>query len=159
MDTYKILHLIVNLYVSFIVICKYDIINNHFIKYSLVTVLYLLHIYHIIFYKLKLSDYMHHIFMIFICIPLALYSNQYQYMMPLLLFIIGIPGAINFSIDLLGYNKKYIDIVNKYIRSPGIFLSLLYIINNIQQKETINIYSWLVIIMAFINGIYYWIPE
>lgn len=154
LSIYNILHLIVNIIIVIQLLKKTN-------KKLIVILLYLIHLFHIIFYKLKIDEYIHHI-LTFIAIPLVLTSNvNNKYIKPLLFFIIGFPGIINYFVKVLyNFNKitkvnknNIIKIVNRFIRSPGIITSCIHILIN----NKIDINMFLVIIMAIIDAVYYFI--
>lgn len=90
-----------------------------------------LHIYHSIAYFEYLThiDWLHHIIMSFITIPLLLLQNATPTINANHVFITGIPGAIDYTLLVLvkmeiienAVEKSLNRIINVWIRAPGIF--------------------------------------
>lgn len=123
---------------------------------------YGLHFYHLIWYfkKLRFDDWLHHILMIFIALPIASYFGPTRILGHSLFYTTGLPGMIDYLLLFLvrnNYINRLIEkSINRYlniwIRCPGCiihgFLTIMYIS---------NIYSVLDRILALITGILvYW---
>lgn len=86
----------------------------------------LIHLYHLIFFKIRKSDLYHHIIMVGICGPLSYYCNSIVTSYALF-FLCGLPGLIDYfnlflyKINLISSLKqKYLYIlISTFIRSPG----------------------------------------
>ncbi|VVU95314.1 hypothetical protein CPAV1605_1065 [seawater metagenome] len=88
-----------------------------------------LHIYHIIAYfsKLRFDDWLHHILMIFVLIPLSIYVKAGILINHALFFLSGLPGGIDYLLLCLTRNKlinrmsqKNINCqLNLWMRAPG----------------------------------------
>jgi hypothetical protein len=145
MEIYNLLHLIVN------IIIVIELFTETNVKLIIILIC-LLHLFHMIFYKLKNDEYIHHI-LTFVAILLFLNDRKYltiHIIKPLIFFIIGFPGIINYFLKVVNKSNNIIKYVNMFIRSPGIIGSCIYLLYN---KITINIL--IIIIMAIIDAIYY----
>ena len=131
-----------------------------------------LHIYHIIWYfnKLRFDDWLHHILMIFVLIPISLYINVGLFTNHALFFISGLPGAIDYLLLFLNRNnwiKKITEksincFLNLWIRAPGCVahavLSIQAILIKLEKDNisTFNlILSLICVALVYWNGIYF----
>ena len=129
-----------------------------------------LHFYHIFVYfnKLLFDDWLHHILMCFIALPIGLYINCGSLLGHSLFFLTGLPGGINYLLLFLSRNnllkrikqKKYNTIINLWIRSPGCIIqsiiSLIIFIKNIKLFNNFRCFCCILgIILPFWNGIYF----
>ena len=133
---------------------------------------YSLHFYHMISYfnKLRFDDWLHHILMIFVSLPIPLFINSGTLLNHSLFFLCGLPGMIDYILLFLVRNK-YIDRmvekrVNKYlnlwIRAPGcISHSVLTIIAYFKYKDVLFsgkyevIAMMVTVLLVYWNGIYF----
>jgi hypothetical protein len=148
-----------------------DDINNLYIVKS---VIYSLHFYHLIWYfkKLRFDDYLHHILMVGISLPLTEYVGPSHIMSHCFFFTTGLPGGIDYLLLFLNRNniiprsieKTINNFLNLWIRCPGcIMTSTLSLSKIITEYNNINIninrihfYSGLFIIASvYWNGIYF----
>ncbi len=131
-----------------------------------------LHIYHIVLYynSLRFDDWLHHILMIFILIPLSIYLDAGILLNHGLFFLTGLPGGIDYLLLFLNRNNFILKITEKrintklnlWIRCPGCIahtvLSILCISLRCQIGVVTNIQLFLSFFAAFIvfwNGIYF----
>ena len=145
--------------------CFYINWNNN--SYNSFLISEFIHIYHIIFFKLKKNDYLHHFLMCFIC-GLSAYYFQSILSTFSTFFLTGLPGMIDYfllflvkigKIDYMTEKKAYIYIIT-WIRSPGCILVLGYSIPGlyyyILQNELLNfIILFISSLLVFWNGQYY----
>ena len=128
---------------------------------------YALHFYHIIWYirKLRFDDWLHHILMIFIALPIATYFGSTRLLGHSLFYTTGLPGMIDYTLLFLVRNKfidrmveKKVNLyLNTYLRCPGcvihLFLTILYF-----GRLTIWIDKLLALltgILVYWNGVYF----
>jgi hypothetical protein len=128
-----------------------------------------LHFYHVVLYwrKFRLDDWLHHILMIGIALPIGWFADSKSLLGFGLFFTTGLPGGIDYALLFLtrnnwidrGYEKKINAWLNTWIRSPGcishVTLTLALISLN-YKKYTLD--WWLGIIAAiltFWNGQYF----
>ena len=130
-----------------------------------------LHIYHIVAYfnKLVFDDWLHHILMIFIALPIGIYINCGSLLGHSLFYLTGLPGGINYLLLFLTRNnlldritqKKYNTIINLWLRSPGCIiqsgLCFIVFVNNYEKFDNIFkiICAILGVILPFWNGVYF----
>jgi len=144
----------------------YTINNINIIK----NYIYSLHVYHIIWYymKLRFDDWLHHLLMIGMTLPLIEYVPQSNIILHCFFFINGLPGCIDYLLLFLNRNnivsvyfeKKINNYLNLWIRCPGCIMTITLIICNIVlYYNTLPLYSiisMLIIIMTvYWNGIYF----
>ena len=134
------------------------------------SIVYSIHIYHIIWYfnKLRFDDWLHHIIMVCIALPLTNLIDKLSLTGHCLFFINGLPGGIDYLLLFLIRNnilnkiveKKINRILNLWIRCPGCIATSTLIIYNIVQyyhTMTYNMYyaSLLIMVIVYWNGIYF----
>jgi hypothetical protein len=147
-------------------------ITNHQILqlYNAKMIIYSLHIYHILWYfkKLRRDDWLHHILMIGIVLPLTELVPQNNIISHALFFTTGLPGLIDYTLLYLNRNNlinKYFEkrvntFLNLWIRAPGCIMnttmSLLIITNKYNQLNTYQLYSSIIMMsLVYWNGIYF----
>jgi hypothetical protein len=126
-----------------------------------------LHLYHILFFKLKSSDYLHHFFMVSICGTLC-YCLRSILSSVGLFFLSGLPGSISYfllylvKIDRLKIitEKNVSKYLSLYIRSPGCictaFIGTYGIIDYYNSKQFMKFIILVVnLLLIFWNGQYY----
>ena len=151
---YYLSHAVINLII--ILNCYKDVINTYLMfdqsintqtNYIPTMLVYSLHFYHMIAYfdKLRFDDWLHHILMVFIALPLSGFVNNGTLLNHSLFFLCGLPGMIDYILLFLVRNnlinkmtEKYINKqLNIWIRAPGcIAQSALTIIAYFKFKET-----------------------
>lgn len=126
----------------------------------------ILHIYHVLFFKLNTNDKLHHFLMVAISGNIELY--QKSIICPAVLFFLsGLPGFIDYFLLFLVKLKKisknkeksiYL-FLSTYIRAPGAcILSYINLINLYNNYKELNINCLLVLLstmLVFWNGQYY----
>lgn len=129
---------------------------------------YSIHFYHIITYyhRFLFDDWLHHIIMIFIALPLGTKVKCGCILGHSLFFLTGLPGGINYLLLFLTRNniiekktQKYVNYnLNLYIRQPGTIatcvLSILSLANfNYLMYE--KLFILIICISHYWNGIYF----
>lgn len=129
-----------------------------------------LHCYHIFVYfnKLVFDDWLHHILMCCLALPIGVYLNTGSLLGHGLFYLTGLPGGINYLLLFLTRNnymkkitqKKYNTLINLWIRSPGCIiqsiLSLIFFVNNMELFNNYKFFCGILgIILPFWNGIYF----
>tara|TARA_A100001015_G_scaffold306141_1_gene399966 strand:- start:433 stop:1113 length:681 start_codon:yes stop_codon:yes gene_type:complete len=174
---YYLIHSINNLIVTYLtfsdlLICYYDFLNLNKYKYNsnIIYLTYALHAYHIIFYfkKLRIDDWLHHILMCCIALPVSFICNYGPILSHCLFFLTGLPGFIDYFLLFLSRNKYIYKITEKkintylnlWIRCPGSIASTTIIIlsANVYHKRLSFFQYFMSIIsslLVFWNGIYF----
>lgn len=142
-------------------------INN---LYNAKTIIYSLHIYHIIWYfkKLRKDDWIHHLLMIGIVLPLTETVEQKYIISHGLFFTTGLPGLIDYILLFLNrnnllniyYEKKINTFINLWIRAPGCIMnttmSLIILHNNYNKLSIYQLYGGIIMSsLMYWNGIYF----
>ena len=139
-------------------------------NYNAIEFIFSIHFYHIIYYfnKLRFDDWLHHILMIFVVLPLALKVNNGAILSHSAFFLTGLPGGIDYFLLFLSRNgiieKKIEKRVNKHlnlwVRCPGCIASSTLIYqnfghnyNDIYSQE--GFYTILICLIIYWNGIYF----
>ena len=132
--------------------------------------IYSLHLYHIIWYykKLRFDDWMHHILMVGVALPLTECIPSSNITLHSFFFINGLPGCIDYFLLFLNRNnivsiifeKKVNNFLNLWIRCPGCIMNITLIISNIVfYYDTLPLYSiiamCIIICTIYWNGIYF----
>tara|TARA_B110000967_G_C18891835_1_gene567922 strand:+ start:3064 stop:3759 length:696 start_codon:yes stop_codon:yes gene_type:complete len=178
---YYFLHGVSNMFITYI--CIEDVkhsyldlnnFSNYQINYIPSIITFSLHSYHIISYfnKLLFDDWLHHILMCGIALPVGINMNMNMnsgYLMNHgLFFLTGLPGGINYINMFLTRNnymnnltqKRINNILNLWIRAPGCIshsaLTLVaYNMNKELFTENQKYMVWCTMILTFWNGIYF----
>lgn len=143
-------------------------LNISWNKYSYITfeIGIIIHLYHILFFKLTPDDIFHHFLMIFIAGPIEFY-NKNIICSATLFFLSGLPGAIDYFLLYLVKNKRLSKIKEKkiyvflssYIRSPGCciisYINIYNIYYHYQMTFLNKILSVFSTFIVFWNGQYY----
>ncbi len=131
---------------------------------------YSLHLYHIIWYykNLRKDDWLHHILMIGVALPLTHYVPQSNIIAHGLFFTTGLPGLIDYFLLFLNRNNlihKYIEkrvnlSLNLWLRAPGCIMnSCITTMNMIMYSNQFTNYQYyagnIIIGSIFWNGIYF----
>jgi len=141
--------------------------NNLYVAYSTV---YSIHLYHIIWYfkKLRFDDWLHHIMMTCIALPLTSLVNCTNLIAHCLFFITGLPGGMDYILLFLIRNnicdkmieKKINRLINLWIRCPGCISNVTLVLYNLLKWHDLmtytELYSSIIIMMTvYWNGIYF----
>ncbi len=133
-------------------------------------IIYSLHIYHILVYykKLRSDDWLHHILMIGIILPLNNIIPQTNITAHGMFFTTGLPGLIDYILLFLTRNnyihksieKNVNTSINLWIRAPGCIMNTTLCIHYLLQMYNIlsyiEIYSIIFSLIAiYWNGIYF----
>ena len=174
---YYLLHGISNMFITYacmkdLTLTYTDINNfyNYLVNYVPSIITLSLHSYHIINYynKLIFDDWLHHILMCGVALPIGLSMNAGFLLNHSLFFLTGLPGGINYFNMFLTRNKKMKRLTQKkvnnalnlWVRAPGcISHSVLTLtMYNSHNHLFIGYKKYLVlctIILTFWNGIYF----
>jgi hypothetical protein len=159
---------------------SYDIINitNTIRQEQLVSlynakiIIYSLHLYHVLWYyrNLRRDDWIHHVLMIGIVLPLTEIVPQNHIISHGLFFTTGLPGLIDYTLLFFNRNnlidryieKRFNTFLNLWIRAPGCIMntcmSIMTIVSNYNQLniQPMNIYGGIVMLsLVYWNGIYF----
>ena len=158
---YYLFHFINNLFVTFytytnVLEAFYDLYNYSLYSTNIHTIIITvsLHVYHVIVYykKLRFDDWLHHILMIIIVIPISTYLNVGSLLGFGLFFITGLPGCIDYLLLFLVRNniidkmveKKINTNINLWIRCPGCIMhSTMSTVVMIQNKNTTSLFNFI----------------
>lgn len=176
---YYLVHFLNNMYLVYLTFG--DVLHTYFhfdkfyyypVNYESAVLTFALHFYHIFSYysKLRFDDWLHHILMIFVALPIGLLSGGGSLLGHSLFYLTGLPGGIDYLLLFLVRNnfinalteKKINNYINLWIRAPGcITHATLTMIGYNMLKNTIlvtwvNLISCLfTAILIFWNGIYF----
>ncbi len=147
------------------------ITNDQIINlYTAKIAIYGLHIYHTIYYfnKLRRDDWLHHILMIGIVLPLTEIVPEHNIYAHGIFFTTGLPGLIDYVLLFLNRNsllpkiveKKINTLINLWLRAPGCIMNLCLTITNIINYHSLlsnyQIYSGILMgSLVYWNGIYF----
>jgi len=176
--TYYLLHGISNMFITYA--CLTDLQNtytnldnfyNYPVNYVPSIITLSLHSYHIINYynRLLFDDWLHHILMCGVALPIGLNMNSGFLLNHSLFFLTGLPGGINYINMFLTRNmcmkkltqKRINNFLNLWIRAPGCIAHstlTLSVYNSHYDMFDENYQRYLVgctILLTFWNGIYF----
>jgi hypothetical protein len=175
--TYYIIHSLNNMLLVYLT--YNDIINTimdfpnfitYPINYEAMIMTYSLHFYHMVKYfkKLRFDDWLHHILMVGIALPISGFVKAGSLMGYSLFFLTGLPGGIDYFLLFLVRNnymesineKKINTYLNLWIRGPGcISHAVLTLISYFIIKDIITkietIFLFIIGCLVFWNGIYF----
>lgn len=128
---------------------------------------YSLHFYHIVLYhfKFRFDDWLHHILMIFVSLPLGNYFGSTRLLSHSLFYTTGLPGMIDYTCLCMVRNdkmermteKKINRFLNVWIRNPGCtihaFLTLIFM-NQLTLLQD-QIFAFITMALVFWNGNYF----
>ena len=126
----------------------------------------LLHIYHILFFRLNKADIIHHVIMCGIGGPLSYYQND-KLCTASLFFLTGLPGFIDYfllylvKVDILSKNIEKIAYVylSVWIRSPGLCIISSIAIDTLTELYYTNLLKFCSLLLTgsltYWNGQYY----
>jgi hypothetical protein len=145
-------------------------INNIVNLYNAKIIIYSLHIYHVLWYfnKLRRDDWLHHILMIGVVLPLTEIVPQNNIISHGLFFTTGLPGLIDYTLLFLNRNniitknfeKRVNTCLNLWIRAPGCIMNTMMIMMNIiinyNQLTNCQLYGGIITMsLVYWNGIYF----
>lgn len=150
----------------------YDMINQTQITslYNAKIIIYSLHLYHVLWYfnNLRRDDWIHHILMIGIVLPLTEIVPQNNIISHALFYTTGLPGLIDYTLLFLNRNNiinKYFEkrvntFLNLWIRAPGCIMntnmSIMAIMSNYNQLTNNQLYGGMIMAsLVYWNGIYF----
>lgn len=150
---------------------SFEIMNNQITSlYNAKVIIYSLHLYHVLWYNnnLRRDDWIHHILMIGIVLPLTEIVPQNNIISHALFFTTGLPGLIDYSLLFLNRNniinryfeKRVNTFLNLWIRAPGCIMncsmSIMAIITNYNQLTNYQLYGGIIMAsLVYWNGIYF----
>jgi hypothetical protein len=160
--SYNTFNCLCNCYVQSI-ICNNDMIN------VACCITYSLHLYHILWYynKLRKDDWLHHILMVGIALPLSnMVNKNFNIIGHTLFFTTGLPGGIDYILLFLVRNNiidKMIEkninrYINVWLRCPGCIAAATLILvesNKYSLPISEQISCYIVIGSIYWNGIYF----
>lgn len=171
---YYLIHFLNNMYLVYLTFndVLYTYFNfenfiNYPPNYESATLTFALHFYHIICYypKLRFDDWLHHILMIFVALPLAISTNGGSLLGHSLFYLTGLPGGIDYLLLFLVRNgfiksiteKTINNYINLWLRAPGcISHSILTFVGYNMYKYTV-LTSWYDCFCCLTTaGIIYW---
>ena len=174
---YYLLHGISNMIITYaclndVYLTYTDLFNyyTHQVNYIPTIITFSLHSYHIINYfdKLLFDDWLHHILMCGVALPIGICINSGYLLNHGLFFLTGLPGGLNYLNMFLTRNnfmrkltqKKINSFLNLYVRCPGcVSHSVITFIVYNQNYENISDHEkyliWCTAILTFWNGIYF----
>jgi len=149
----------------------YDLLyqERHFKNWVAVELVFALHLYHCILYwrKFRLDDWLHHILMIGIALPIGTYLNAGSLLGYSLFFTTGLPGGIDYALLFLNRNglivreteKRINCALNTWIRSPGTATHAILTTIFILHTEPVYTLPWflglLTALLNYWNGQYF----
>lgn len=151
---------------------SFDMMNQNQILslYNAKIIIYSLHIYHVLWYykNLRRDDWLHHILMIGVVLPLTDIVPQNNIISHGLFYTTGLPGLIDYSLLFLNRNniinryfeKRVNTFLNLWIRAPGCIMntnmSIMALINYNNQLNNYQFYGGIIIAsLVYWNGIYF----
>ncbi len=174
---YYLIHFIANMIIVYLTLPDVIFTYTNFllvylypINYHSAMVTFSLHFYHIYEYynSLKFQDWLHHITMIFISLPLGILANSGSLLGHGLFYLTGLPGGIDYLLLCLNrneiiskYSEKRINTtLNLWIRSPGCIihsaLTIISLFMNFKLVNYIDLYASIITsVLIFWNGIYF----
>ena len=174
---YYLIHFINNFFITFytyqnIIDCFSDVFNysKYITNPQTILITIALHLYHVIVYfdKLRFDDWLHHILMIAIVIPLSIYLNVGSLLGLGLFFLTGLPGGIDYFLLFLVKNKiidkllekKINTYLNIWVRCPGCIvhatMCAMILIKNKESLSYISLFGGITCMsLIFWNGVYF----
>ena len=141
--------------------------------YTAKIIIYSLHLYHVLWYyrNLRRDDWLHHILMIGVVLPLTEIVPQNHIISHGLFFTTGLPGLIDYTLLFFNRNNlihRYIEkrvntFLNLWIRAPGCIMNTCMSImalttnyNQLNNTQPMAIYGGIVMLsLVYWNGIYF----
>lgn len=128
-----------------------------------------LHLYHIAIYKTKFryDDWLHHILMIGVALPIGWYVDSKSLLGYSLFFTTGLPGGIDYILLFLVRNnwldknieKEINSTLNIWIRSPGCISHAILTLAYTSTQNSVSFFDWflsfVVACLTFWNGQYF----
>lgn len=174
---YYLIHFINNMIITYLtyydVILSYtDIINfdKHNTSLLPTVMTFSLHAYHTAIYykKFRFDDWLHHILMCIVALPIAVLANGGILLNHSLFYLTGLPGGIDYFLLFLQRNnfinkiteKKINNYINLWLRCPGciIHAGLTMVLYSLRGNEFTYLQSCFALITGLItywNGIYF----
>ena len=174
---YYCMHFISNMLIIFFTIP--DLIHTYFdfanflsynLNYLAVIITFSIHIFHVIWYfkKLRFDDWLHHILMVLVALPIGLIGKSGSLMGHSLFYLTGLPGGIDYLLLFLVRNnclssikeKRINTFLNLWIRCPGcIAHSILTVVGFLMNMHNSGIIDYISTIftslLVYWNGIYF----
>ena len=142
---------------------NFNLLHTYPNNYTAVELCAALHVYHIFYYckRFKLDDWLHHILMIGIALPIGGLLPSGTLLGYSLFFTTGLPGGIDYTLLFLVRNgwldstveKKVNHAIQVWIRSPGCVSHAALVCAYLSMHPTTLLYKVGALITAFLN---YW---
>jgi len=150
-------------------------ISSYPVNHTAVSIVVALHLYHIAMYykKFKYDDWLHHIMMIFVAIPVGLSIPSGSLMGYSLFFTTGAPTVLDYAL-LFGVRNGWLHPLTEkrvnhqlqlWLRAPGAVshatLSIAFLIGEISKRESVGGQIWIAWIawvpplLTYWNGLYF----
>ena len=138
--------------------------------YNAKIIIYSLHLYHVLWYfkNLRRDDWLHHILMIGLVLPLTEIVPQNNIISHGIFYTTGLPGLIDYSLLFFNRNniitryfeKRVNTFLNLWIRAPGCIMnsnmSIIAMLNNYNELNNYQLYGGIIIAgLVYWNGIYF----
>lgn len=132
-------------------------------NYYAAELVFALHFYHIVYYyqKLRFDDWLHHILMIFVALPIGVNLPAGTLLGFSLYFTTGLPGGIDYFLLFLVRNnwlhrdteKRMNARLATWIRGPGCVAQAAFTVAYLSMQNSSGIWVWLAYLSAVLN---YW---
>ncbi len=134
------------------------------------SIIYSLHLYHMIWYfsTLRYDDWVHHLLMVGVSLPLTELVPQNHLIGHCLFFTTGLPGLIDYFMLFLtrnklmsrGFEKKINSKINLWIRCPGCIMNVALCMSNVVMNYHVMtrvqlLSSFIIMGSVYWNGIYF----
>lgn len=139
---------------------------------NVIPLVYALHMYHICSYfkYLKESDWLHHIYSMFIAVPLTkvFFEDEMQYLGMCMFFTTGLPGGLNYLLCFLYKNNwiltkqkqiEYNTWIQSWLRCPGITVTSGFVLQHVMKHSPFlsleYFMGFAIFLILFWNGIFF----
>lgn len=144
---------------------QFNAISEYPVNYNAAALVFALHFYHIAMYfrKFKTDDWLHHILMIFVAMPIGLIVESGSLLGYSLFFTTGLPSILDYIL-LVGVRNGWIHPLTEkrvnhqlqlWIRAPGAVSHATLTIAYILTKGGGNGFIWLPPLLTYWNGLYF----
>jgi hypothetical protein len=148
---------------------EFDFISSATPNYHAAELVFALHIYHCIYYwrKFRLDDWLHHILMIAIALPIGVILPSGTLLGFSLFFTTGLPGGIDYVLLFLTRNgwlrrdieKKVNTQLASWIRMPGCVaqaaLTVAFLSMQNNESKFLTYAAYLSAVLNYWNGVYF----
>jgi len=147
----------------------FETIGNTPPNYYAAELVFALHIYHCVMYwrKLRRDDWLHHVLMIAVALPIGIYIPSGKLLGFSLFFTTGLPGGIDYALLFLTRNgwlrqeteKRINTFLATWVRAPGCVaqaaLTCAFIGTHHEENRFGSILAYLTAILNYWNGMYF----